>query len=88
VQGTGDGPPDHDQQEAPARAQRIEQAAPQHVHGSIGEQERRLQIRELLVRQRDVSLDGGDRDRQRLPVEVADCNRNRHHHNVVPPAVH
>ena len=48
------------------------QPSARRVHEGVGDQEGRLQQRELLVRDGDVPLDGLDGDGQRLPVQVAD----------------
>ena len=68
-----------------ARAQHVHQLAAAGVHQRVGEQERRLQQRELLVGDRDVPLDGLDGHRQRLPVEIADGDR-RADEDGDPPA--
>ena len=49
MQRAGDRPPQHDEHEAAAGAEAIEQSAANDVQRGIGEQERGLQIGELLV---------------------------------------
>ena len=72
VAGAGQRPEHHDDREAPARAQGVQQPAARRVHERVGDEERRLQERELLVGDGDLPLDGLDGDGQRLPVQVAD----------------
>ena len=73
--GAGERPEHHDDGEAPARAQDVHQLAAAGVHERVGDQERRLQLRELLVRDGDVARDRLDGHGQRLAVEVADGDR-------------
>src|SRR5262249_12110890 len=47
-------------------------------HQRVRQQEDRRQRAELGVRERNVALDRGDRDRQRLAIEIADRNRRAH----------
>ena len=75
VAGAGEGPEQHDDREAPACAEDVHQLAAPDVHEGVSDQERRLQLRELLVRDRDVASDGLDGHGQRLAVEVADRDR-------------
>ena len=64
--------------EKPApRAEPIDERAAAGVHQRVREQEDRRQRAELGVGERNVALNRGDRDRQRLPIEVADRDRRR-----------
>jgi hypothetical protein len=42
------------------------------VEGGVGEEERGLEVGELLVGDGDVALDRGDRDGDSLAIEVGD----------------
>ena len=84
VQGACERPPQHDDEEAAPRSEAVQQTASADVQRGIGEQERGLQIGELLVGDGDVALDRGDRDGQRLAVEVADRDGHRHQRDGVP----
>src|SRR6478672_741809 len=48
------------------------------VHQRVCEQKRRLQVRELLVGERDIASNRMDRYRQSLPVQITDRNRSTH----------
>jgi len=65
-------PRDHDDEEAAARAEPVHERTPARVHERVRKQKRRLQLRKLGVRERDLALDRGDRHRKRLAIEVAD----------------
>ena len=52
------------------------QAAAYRIESRIGKQKSSLKIRELLIGDRDVALNGRDCDWQRLSVEVADGDRS------------
>jgi hypothetical protein len=75
VAGASQRPPAHDQQESVARSEGVDQLAAAGVHQGVGGEECGLKLRELRVRDGNLALDGGDGDRQRLAVEVA--NRDR-----------
>ena len=65
-------PEQHDRQETRTGPDDIHQPAATGVHQRVRDQEARLQERELRVGDGDVLLDGLDRHRQRLPIEIAD----------------
>ena len=71
--------------EATPRAEHVEQASASDVQRSVGKQKRRLQIRELLIRDRNIPLNRGDGDGQRLTIEIADRNRDRYEDDRQPP---
>jgi len=44
------------------------------IHEGVSQKKCRLQIRELLICERDFPFDGLNGDRKRLPVQIADGN--------------
>src|SRR6185312_16474968 len=58
------------------------------VERGIGQQEGCLQPGVLLIGERDVVLNGGNGDRQRQTIEVADRDRDRNQQDEVPFARH
>ena len=81
----GQRPADHDHEQAALGAERVDQRAAAGVHRRIGQEKCDLELRELDVGERDVALDGGDGDRQRLAIEVADRNRDAQQQRNAPP---
>ena len=73
--GAGNRPPQHDEQKAAPRAEGIYQFAAQCVHDRVSNQKGSLQVGKARIRNRDLALDSGDRERQRLTIEIADCDR-------------
>jgi hypothetical protein len=65
-------PEDHDRRETAARAEYVDQLPSTGVHRTVGEKERRRELRELGVADRDLFLNRGDRNGQRLPIEITD----------------
>src|ERR1017187_155135 len=88
MQSTRNGPPKHDQHKAASRSQAVEQTSSDGVERCIREEKRGLQIRELLIGDWDIVLDGRDGHRQRLAVEIADGDRYRNEHDEVPAQLH
>ncbi len=84
MRGTGQRPRHHDHEEPAARAQAIDQDAATRVHQAVGGEERDLQPREVGIAERNFLLDGGDGDRERLPVEIADGNRDAEDESNAP----
>ncbi len=74
VAGASERPPQHDEQETGPCAEQIKQSAPAGVHGGVRNEERRLQLRKGGIRDRDIALNRGDRDRKGLPVKIAERN--------------
>ena len=68
----GERPRDHDDEEAAARSEPIDQRAAAGVHDAVGGEERDLQPREVGVAERDLLLNGRDGNRERLAIQVAD----------------
>jgi hypothetical protein len=81
-------PEQHDREKACARADNVHELSTAGVHHSVGDEERRLEERELLVRDGNVPLDRLDRDRQRLAIEIADGNRHAHEDGDTPAQHH
>ena len=69
-------PGDHDDQEAAARPEAVDERAAAGVHHPVGGEKRDLQPREVGVAERDLLLNRGDGDRQRLTIQVADGDRD------------
>ena len=88
VTGARQAPPDHDRDEAAPRPEYVHQLATARVHERIRQQKRRLQPRVLRIGNWDIALDRGDRDGQRLPVEVADGDRAGDQDGDGPPILH
>src|SRR6266478_10052756 len=82
---TRERPEHHYYSEATPRSQRVHKFPAPGIHQGIGEQERRLEHRELLIGERNVSADRFYCDRQRLSVKVADGNRRTHQDGDSPP---
>src|SRR5580693_1598637 len=82
---TGSRPPEHDEYESAPCAHSIEHAAADRVKQGVWNQKSELQPGELLIAERNGLLDCRDGDGQRLPVEVADGNRNRDQGDEKPP---
>ena len=78
VAGARERPEHHDDGEAAPRAEPIDERAAAGVHQRVGEQEHRAQRAELGVGERNVLLDGGDGDRQRLAIQIADRDGDEH----------
>jgi len=74
--GARERPEHHDRGESPARAQNIHQLPAAGVHKRVGDEKRRLQTRELTIGERNVLPDGLDGNRQSLPVQIANRNRD------------
>src|SRR4029078_5683545 len=87
VTGTGDRPEKHNQKEPTSCSERVGKPASSRIHQRVCEKERRLQVRELFVRERNVERDGFDRYRQGLPVQITDRNRSAYQ-NRNSPALH
>jgi hypothetical protein len=86
--GASQGPEEHDDREPPARAQDVHQLAAARVHERVGDQERGLQLRELLVADGDVGGDGQDGHGQGLAVQVADGDGDRDEQRDPPAQRH
>ena len=71
MQRAGDRPPKHDDEKPSTGAKTIEETTAANVESCVGEQERSLQVRELLVRNGNAVLDRSNGHGQRLTVEVA-----------------
>ena len=72
----GERPRDHDDQEAAARPEPIDERAAAGVHHPVGGEKGDLQPREVRVAERDLLLNRRDGDRQRLTIQVADGDRD------------
>ena len=85
VAGAGQRPPHHDDEEAQARPERVDQLPADDVHQAVGEQKGGIEVGERLVGDRNLLSDLPDGHRQRLPVEVADGDGGAQQ-NGDPPA--
>src|SRR6185437_10476255 len=77
-------PPKHDEQKSAARSQDVEHSAAYCIQQGVGNQERKLQPRKLLITERYRLLDCGYSNRQRLSIEIANGDRRRNHRDEVP----
>src|SRR4030095_6824264 len=68
-------PPPNPTPRRAARPQRVDERPAARVHQRVREQERRLELRELGVAERNVPLDRGNGHRQRLAIEITDSDR-------------
>jgi hypothetical protein len=75
---------DQDGEKALASPQHIHDFSAGSIHCRIGNQECGLQFGKPGVRNRYVVLNSSDGGRQRLPVEVADCNCKCNQNSYVP----
>ena len=71
-------------EKAATRAEEVDEPPAADVHQTVRDEERRIEERLDLVRDRDVALDRRDRPRQRLAVEIADRDRGAHEHRDAP----
>ena len=84
VRGRGQRPRDHDHEQTALGAERVDERAAAGVHQRICQEKRHLEMRELRVGERDVALNGGNRHRQRLAIQVADGNRDTQQQRNAP----
>src|SRR5215472_3367240 len=84
MQCAGDRPPQHDQRESTSGSESIHETSASDVQRRIGQQERRLQIRELLIGNRNVVLNRSNSDGQGLTIEIADRNRGCYECDGIP----
>src|ERR1022692_445133 len=83
--GTGERPEKHNHRKTATRSQYVDQLTAARIHQRVREQERGLQGGELTVAERNVATDCFDRDRQRLSIEIADCDRSADEDGDSPP---
>ncbi len=83
-----DRPEDHDRDEAPARAEPIDQRAAAGIHEGVRQQKQRREIAELCVGEGNVALDRRDGHGQRLAIEIADRDRCAHEPRHAPASRH
>src|SRR5580700_9392185 len=85
--GTGQRPEQHDHRKTAMGSEDVHQLATPRIHQRVGEQKCGLESGELPVRQRDVSADSLDCDRQRLSIKIADCDCRTHQDGDSPPQI-
>src|SRR5262245_41143922 len=81
-------PENHDCEEASPRPEEIHQAATTGIHETIRDEKRRLEQRELLVRNRNIVLDGLDRDWESLAVQITNRDRDTDKKGNAPAQFH
>ena len=76
MRGARQRPRDHDDEKPAACPEAINKRPAAGVHHAIGGEKGNLEPGEIRVAEWNLLLDGGNRNRQRLTIQVADGNRH------------